>query len=100
MKKLLIIAAMISSPAFALSEGQAALLGGLIGYGLRANPERHQPIYQNGYPPAPAPHIIVVPGQGTHVIQQPHVNDICSTATHINGIYDPGRAQWVCRYGR
>jgi hypothetical protein len=100
MKKLLLTLAVLSStPAFALSEGQAAIVGGIIGYALRGNQEQPQPVYQNGYPPAPAPHIIVVPGYGTNIIHQPHVNDICSTATHINGVYDPGRAQWVCRYG-
>lgn len=101
MKKLLISTLiLVSTSAFAWSDGQAAIAGGIIGYIAGSNrPSPPPTVYQYGYPPAPPPQVIVVPGYGTQIIQQPHVNDICATATYINGVYDPGRAQWVCRYG-
>lgn len=103
MKKLVIASILLTVGSIAnanLSEGQAAIIGGLIGYGFRGNQiQQTYPVYPNGYPPAPPPQVIVVPNYGGQVYTRPHVNDYCSTMTYIDGVYDPGRAQWVCRYG-
>lgn len=88
------------SASAALSEGQAALIGGVIGYGIRAhNTPSPQPQYIQGYP-VQNQQIIIQQGQPTQIISPPHVNDVCSTVTIINGEYNPGKAQWACRYGR